>query len=172
MQEDKYYSRHLAQRYSPETAKSELVEVTESPTEVAEPISQLEINDLLPCFDDIISALREAQIEADRIFGSTSDPPEIPKVFIISVGDGADLTLLQKVIRATKDFGLDGIARAMQNLSTNRIYVGSYGYKAAPYIRLTPGIVEQLLSSNLDRNRLSKILRGSPETLVQPNAKS
>jgi len=54
MQEDKYYSRHLAQRYSPETAKSELVEVTESPTEVAEPISQLEINDLLPCFDDII----------------------------------------------------------------------------------------------------------------------
>jgi hypothetical protein len=189
MQEDKYYSRHLARSYSPETAKSELVSIT-----VSEPASEtidvlsprsdtpdasarsgatrIEINDLLPFYDDIVSALREAQVEVDRIFGSTSDEPETPDVFIISVGDGADPALLRKIIRVTINFGLNGVGRALQNLSTTRIYVGSYAYRVRPYVRATPDIVEQLLSPGLDRNHLGQILRGSPKTLVQPSDKS
>ena len=210
MQEDEYYARYLEHRYSPETAKSELVEITveaKSPPEMAEVITsegatqqaapdkpyihskattvrraievptlstptRLEINDLLPSYEDIVTALRKVDLEVDDTFGSTSDKPEVPQIFIVSLGNQADIAILQRVIEVAKNFGLDGIGRALQDYSANRIYIGGYGYRHRPYVRLTPHIVEQLLSPSLDWNGLRRIMRGSKETLVQPSGES
>lgn len=150
MQEDEYYARYLERRYSAETGKTELIEITTNASQrvpartllersalgakrtLAEIIqahqTSIEINDLLPQFNEMLTQLRAIGAKPSKTFGTTSDDPIPPKPFVVCVGSLVDIETIKGVIQVTAPFGLEGIAYTDEHISQYRIYIGGYSY--------------------------------------------
>lgn len=179
MQEDEFYWKYLEKRYSVETAKTELIEVTapanaarigeglkipkigvRQPSLSAER-TELQINDLLPSYPELRRAIAEEGYEISETFGSTSVGKDVPSPFIISIADRADIKTFQKVMRLAISRGLEGVAYAADPEWPNRIYIGAYSYKTNPYVPINAETTLQLLSDDLNWDTLFRILRGA-----------
>jgi hypothetical protein len=195
LQDDEHYARYL-ERYSVETAKAELVEVARAPVqhgvigerikEVIESISEagpasatvafgrdhpvIRINDLLPSFDELRSTLEKAGIAITNTFGTNSEDGGIPSPFLVSAGNEVNVAIFQTVVRIAMRFGLEGVQYVPMPHNKNNIYVGSYGYRARPYVLMTPELAERLLSPDLKWNQLRGLLTGPASVLVRPKS--
>lgn len=159
MQGDEYYAMYLERRFSAETGKSELVEISEaeldrpqiqdvlkrprrepaSPRGNTKPKSgnSIAINDLLPSYEELRSELKSAGIKISQVFGSNSLNPHEPSPFIISVTDFAEISLVKKIVKISAKYGLKGIGYSEFEAKKIGIYVGSYAYTTWPHVKFT-----------------------------------
>jgi hypothetical protein len=175
MQEDVFYAKYLEQRYSTLTRRTETVAVQALPMAqtpmslqmtAEEPSSgiSIEVNDLLPRFTDLVKALAKEGIHPSKTFGSTNEEPKVPERFVIAVGDGVPVSLVQRVVRAAMPYGLDGIqmagagAREIHDMHNKRLYLGSYNLDGRNSVKLAPEIVEQIMSPSLTEKGLRELL--------------
>lgn len=182
MQEDQYYATYLEKRYSVETARIELVEVKRSISALAlesEAIrpkiirsairsipgqgieTRVQINDLLPRYRELRTELEKKQIMIESTFGSSSVGKPHPSLFVVAIGADADLSVADKIIKVSKNFGLDGISYAKDEINRGDIYVGAYGYDQLPYLPRTSKTFRDLKIESWDT--LLPILTGSSE---------
>lgn len=175
MQEDTFYAKYL-ERKSTDTKKTEYIRVDEegeskfSISEIKvdrrisiaknEPVVQ--VNDLLPKFDEIVESLRKSGIAIRATFGSTSSDPKAPEKLIISMREGADPLLFQEVVRAVEPFGIEGVSISEQFFTDNdNIYVGSYVYQEYDE-QITPfkgEVRRRIMQERLSDQELKKIVR-------------
>jgi len=173
MQEDVFYAKYLEQRYSTLTRRTETVAVQALPMAqtpmslqmtAEEPSSgiSIEVNDLLPRFTDLVKALAKEGIHPSKTFGSTNEEPKVPERFVIAVGNGVPVSLVQRVVRAAMPYGLDGIqmAGAQENhdMHNKRLYLGSYNLDGRNSVELAPEIVEQIMFPSLTEKGLRELL--------------
>lgn len=178
MQEDQYYSSYLAKRYSKETATTEVVEITNNVGSASVQTDRIfaggdvfishrsarsgvEINDLLPSYKEIKVKLEKSGITISNTFGTNSKPGGIPSLFLVSFGRGADLSLFRKVVAICKEFGLEGVSFAAEDVSREAIYIGSYGYDFSPYLPVaSEAFKSKILDKSLTEGELVQIVTG------------
>jgi hypothetical protein len=174
MQEDVFYSRYLERRYSVETAKTQLVEVTvprKLPTSFEEggfrtgrtPIA---INDLLPSYAELRLKLEKSGFRIAETFGSNSGEPGKrlgpPKRFIITIVDG-DIEPIKALIRICREFGLEGVnAGDREEEEKLDLYVGSYSYEMS-YVSISDTMLKKIDSAEFDWPQLSQLLQSPRE---------
>jgi hypothetical protein len=180
MQEDAYYARYLERRYSPETEKTEVVEIR-----VAKEIDQsveprlersslkprldfkdrdriVALNSLLPNYLGIQDELQEKGIMIDEVFGKNGQ--ETPSFFLLTIRTDADFELFRKILPVASKHGLQAIS--VSNDSKMQIYLGSYSYKTRPYLRTNRQVLEVLEAPDTNMDTLKQLLSG-PD-VVQP----
>ena len=186
MQEDEYYSQYLERRFSAETGKTELVEVIKSTPpstnrralfegatsdpkwSLAETVraneTSIEINDLLPNFNEMVVQLRAIGAAPNKTFGSTSREPIPPKPFIVCVGRGVDIETIKGVIHIAGAFGLDGIAYSDDDISHKRIYIGAYSYDNPKnkFLPVSDSVLKEILADDFTLERFHRLVPCTP----------
>jgi hypothetical protein len=178
MQEDAFYSRYL-ERQSEQTGKIERIRVKERAVEsvsTMEPVqfetfgpreafastTRIHINDLLPDYSAIKEELIAAGLSIDQDFGSSSQPPTIPRNRILSFGPHCSIPTLQRALRTAAAHGIHGIARTPSRYVINerKIYIGAYSYEPGenPYHPLEPDLLRRLLDPELTEVQLQSLI--------------
>ena len=121
---------------------------------------RVDINDLLPNYKGILSALEQAGVIISDTFGSSSQPPTVPEQFILTFGKNIPVNNLQFIVRILLPFDVAGISYSDAKMDENRIYVGAYTYEHAPgaIAPLRKEFIETLLADGLDSNQVVKII--------------
>ena len=94
-------------------------------------------------------------------FGSTSvfvKTPRPPVYSVISFGDGVDGDAMYEVCRSLKGLGDWYVNYASKNISTGRIYVGSYGYGGEDIILLTDELLAEMARPEFSMATLRQLL--------------
>jgi hypothetical protein len=179
MQEDVYYSKHLERVYSLQTRQTELIELEKggSPTVarsrrprpvLIEPSSKIsiEINDLLPRYQELVAALAKRGIIPTKTFGSINGNSEPPKRFVIAVGPGVPASLVKNAVEAAAQFGLDGLEDARVGEDTDmhnrRLYIGSFAVDdKAAIVPITSDLLKRVSSPSFGERDLDALLKAS-----------
>lgn len=90
----------------------------------------IQVNDLLPEFEQIRSELWKQRLGVDRTFGSSSKEPEVPKFRILGFGRSVPMETLREVVNVCHRFGFDRIHFTSREENSGNIYIGSYIYRA------------------------------------------
>ncbi|EHN67973.1 hypothetical protein [Aliivibrio fischeri] len=144
----------------------EVVEISQLATNVMESIEgefipNIQLNDLLPNYSEIIDRLKAENITISSEFGS-SNPEKIepPKLFMISFGSNVNIPVLQKIIEICKPLGAAVLSYVDDEYSTDNIYIGSYGYEIIDrkqYV-LDESSYSQLLDKNMTLSKLKYLV--------------
>jgi hypothetical protein len=97
---------------------------------VSDAAVEIQVNDLLPEFQQIRSELQKSKIGIDNTFGSSSKDPEIPKFRILGFGKSVPIETLREVVNLCHRFGFDRIHFTSREENSRNIYIGSYIYRA------------------------------------------
>lgn len=185
MQEDQYYAQYLESRYSVATDRNEVVRYEMNPKPLAleavvvertstsispRPPSlrvptEIWINDLLPNYTNILEDLRQHGIMPNNIFGRNATEPEVPNPFIISTTENPDMNILSKVVQVCAKYGLKTVRITRRNYDGNRIYIGSFSYRAYPVEGPVPrtDIIQMLSQGDLGWDQVREWLPIEPE---------
>jgi hypothetical protein len=182
MQEDAYYSRYLERKYSNQTNKTEVVEVSAETLRSFDDVKNIPtlstkkqisprhsgkdvhktgvmINDLSPRYKDIVDRLTASGFTIERTFGSTSDKPRTPNPFVIAFGDGVSVKVAQELIGILKEFDVEGVAYAPDDFNELQIYIGAYSYEERHnFVRLDTPTGKRLLDSSTDSEEFYRII--------------
>lgn len=109
----------------------------------------IEINDLMPRYTNVLSLLKKLGIGISGTFGTTSIEPTVPDPIIISFGDNIDVANLKVFINIRNEIGLRGISYTEDYIfGKKKIYIGSYSYETESYAILTDKVAKNLLDSS------------------------
>lgn len=158
---------------SAETGKTETIRVEKSQVE-AKPVVELDmaevvvapdrgsilINDLLPQFNEIVSELRSKGISVSNTFGSTSEEPEPPAPFIVTIGRGFNIQLMQEILTVLDRFELEGVYLSLHGPNENTIFIGAYNYRtqSSRIVKFDAALREKLLDPLLTQRQLFQLL--------------
>lgn len=158
---------------SAETGKTETIRIEKSQVE-SQPIVDLEmgdvfvapergsilINDLLSQFNEIVAELRSKGISISNTFGSTSEEPEPPNPFIVTIGRGFNIPLMQEILAVLDHFDLDGVYLSLHGPNENTIFIGAYNYRTQSHriVKFDAALREKLLDPGLTQKRLFQLL--------------
>jgi hypothetical protein len=129
--------------------------------------TSVEINDLLPAYPALLAQITALGLSVGHTFGSTSSPPDIPNLFVMTITPGINVGIAQKLISAAKRVGLQGLQVGSDRFGTGRLYLGSYGYKHRNYALVTEGLIARLLVPGISE---SELLAAIAEASDQPPA--
>lgn len=144
----------------------EIVEISELATNVIESIEgefkpNIQLNDLLPSYSQIVDRLKAVNIPIASEFGS-SNPGKVepPKIFMISFGSNVNIPVLQNIIDICKPLGATAISYVEDAYARDDIYIGSYGYEVSDrkYCEINESSYSQLLDKNLSLSKLKYIV--------------
>lgn len=102
--------------------------ITETKQQIDWQSVTIQINDLLPEYDQILANINELGINISDTFGSSSKVPEVPKRKIIAFGKEIDIRHLRVIVNLLKPFGFNLIHYADKPVNKGNIYIGSYIY--------------------------------------------
>jgi len=104
----------------------------------------VEVNDLLPWYTEIITSWRGSQIRVKDTFGSNSARSIRPVYSVISFGKGVESYAMIQVCQSLKGFTDWYVDYASEDNSVGRIYVGSYGYGGEDVAPLTDELLAEM----------------------------
>ncbi len=181
MQEDTFYSEYL-KRKSSQTGRFEKIYLGKTSVATGNlPVlagnkddyivveddiptleTRIEINDLLPQYEEIRKEIEDIGLDIYSKFGSTSVDPRVPKNFVVAFGPNCSIPILQEVLNISKKHGAVGVSylRDGVGFDDGRIYIGAYSYDEGEnkYHKLSDALVNKLLKQDLDEEELKHIL--------------
>jgi hypothetical protein len=124
---------------------------------------RVEINDLLPQYQDILSRLKKAGIPISDTFGTTSSYPRQPGLYLVVFGPNIDVEALQQLLLAIADTGPQYLAFGDDEEGDyRRFYVGSYSYEnPLRAAKLDPAVLQQIQDST-SIDAVHDLIRRSP----------
>lgn len=127
---------------------------------------KIEVNDLLPRFQELKEALRKIGITRFSTFGSKSKNVT-PNIFLLSVKDNVSVESLQELLKVLYPLGLQAVEcygpdDPSYEFKTN-YYIGSYGYGQAndTMVFLNDSVFNALTKTGLTMRDIKEILYGS-----------
>ena len=190
MQEDIYYSKHLERVYSLQTRQTELIELATPDTAAARekkrrrpsaPLPSgsisIEVNDLLPRYQELLGALAARGIIPTKTFGSTSGVSGPPKRFVIAVGPGVPASIIKDAIEVSAQFGLDGLEDARlgedSDMHNMRLYIGSFAVDDEDRIvPITPNLLKRVSSASFSERDLDTLFSASNQAMQRTAGRS
>ena len=154
MQEDFYYSEYLdkksqkivtiprlpeLKRQMPSIITEEKFPEKKKSTCIDKILYSIAINDHLPNFREIRQELRKENFKVTEIFGKI-DGTYKPDKFIISMSDKiSDIVFIKEFLNILFKYEFHGIVFAKPDpfLFEKDVYIGSYDYKEAGYVKIT-----------------------------------
>lgn len=102
------------------------------------------LNDLLPNYNQIEASIKAAGIPITDKFGSTSEHPFRPEFYVVSFGEDVELFALQLLLQAIAQTCPEYLNYAPGEISHNSLYIGSYGYRGRPSLKLGQETLSQV----------------------------
>lgn len=118
----------------------------------------LQVNDLTPNYPALRRALLDHGLVIDHTFGSTSTEPETPKILTIGFGAGVPMSKLRLVIAIARDFGFEKIHYTDEPFNANKVFIGSYIYRAPRAPQPVPLTDSILAVVNDEKSSLSDVI--------------
>lgn len=119
----------------------------------------VEVNDLLPTYDRLLTALASNGIPVDDTFGSSSDPPDIPADFTVYWDSRCDEARVREVLRTVSQFGLQNVLVGSDDEFGKRIIIGAYYEDYQNPVAINDLLLSMLLDSKLPRKQFLEIAR-------------
>ena len=109
----------------------------------------IQVNDLLPNFKEILKKLSLYNINVYDTFGSTSEDRSPPYIFELAFGLDIPVYNIQKILEFMSDLGLQTISYTNHEINRSEIYIGAYGSKKGNYATINDDLLRKLLDDKL-----------------------
>lgn len=180
MQEDSYYYKYLEQKAFAQTQKVEIVEQAMVEAKLPAPSRQrakrfirpktqateyqLQVNDLLENFSQIVEALDAKGLKIQETFGSTSEDKGKPTEFALTFGSRLPIKIFQSVLEISCRYGLQTLgysSRDNDDDGDTDVYIGSYLYELpdAGLIHVTKEVKREFMRKDLTFDKIREVIR-------------
>ncbi len=116
----------------------------------------VEVNDLLERYPEILASWRGSRIRVKNTFGSNSENPTRPVYPVIAFENGVEAYAMIQVCQSLKGFADWYIHLPPWDLSTGRIYVGAYGYGGGDVALLTDELLAEMAGQQFSMTTLKQ----------------
>jgi hypothetical protein len=116
----------------------------------------IEVNDLLPMYENLRQRWRGSRIRIKSTFGSTSSIPGVPVYTVVAFGVGLGAEAMHEVCESLIGTGQWYVEVAMLDISAGRIYVGAYGYGGADLAPLDANLLGEMSQPVFSIGRLTQ----------------
>lgn len=120
---------------------------------------KIEVNDLLPHYDQIRRALEGAGYRITSTFGSTSAYSTKPKIFTLTATHDVPAMVFRRVFALVHPYGLDSVSVTHERAFGTSLYVGGYGYVEDRVAPLTEPLVTAIRDESRDEADLYGLIQ-------------
>jgi hypothetical protein len=122
----------------------------------------VEVNDLLPCFEEIVDRFEQSQIPLDGTFGSNTTPGHEVPGLLIALGPAVEPRRLDEVVSLLT--GLGKLFLIIHDEATHSKYIGigALNLNSEPVVAISEPLRALLRRPDATASELSKALAASP----------